>query len=161
MKCLEADYISEIWMNERSIWTVIRFDKLINIAHTLERMHVSVTCSHFIVWFNFPPSKNTFWCTCVFLLKLLLHHDLRCCVIFISTINLWLAAPAVHSLNINILHPDMLHQPNMNRATHWNSIYSRKWCTSPHTGNSEANSCGSDISKSPKPIKANWIKVIQ
>lgn len=43
MKCLEADYISEIRMNERSICSVIRFDKLINTArtHLNERTRVS------------------------------------------------------------------------------------------------------------------------
>lgn len=32
-------------MNERSIWAVIRSDKLINAAHTLETEHTSVTCT--------------------------------------------------------------------------------------------------------------------
>lgn len=49
-----------------------------------------------------------------FPLKLLLHHDLRCCAIFISTINLCLAAPAAGLYGLNILHLDMLHQPNTN-----------------------------------------------
>lgn len=48
MKCLEADYIREIWMNERSIWTVIRFNKLINTTHTHtldECINVSHSCN--------------------------------------------------------------------------------------------------------------------
>lgn len=64
-------------------------------------------------------------------------------VIFIKTINLWLSAPAVGLYSLNILHQDMLHQPNRKQ---WNSICCKKWCTKCSRKPTQI-SCGSDTSQ--------------
>lgn len=58
MKCLEADYISEIWMNERSIWALIRLNKLINTAHTWMNGY---NCHMFSFNLIFSRPQDTFW----------------------------------------------------------------------------------------------------
>lgn len=115
-------------MNERSIWTVIRFNKLINTAHTLDWMPMCQTPS-FNDLIQFMSIQGRILMQDCFLLQLLAHHDLQHYVIFTQTINLWLAAPAVGLYGLNILYLDMRHQPNMDHATHWNSICHWKWCT--------------------------------
>lgn len=121
-------------MNELSIWTVIRFNKLINTAHTHTCLNIfkCQTPSLFVTWFNFffhpiqgrysdaqvfsVAAPATSWFTQLF---------------YFYTGNQSVTCSTCISLNIQLL--DMLHQPNTHHATHWNSICCWKWCTATHS----------------------------
>lgn len=129
-------------MNEPSIWTVIRFNKLINTAHahTLVWIYLSVRRPLFLsldLIFFHPiqghysdaqvfsvAAPATSWCTQLF---------------YFYTGNQSVTCSTCISLNIQLL--DMLHQPNTHHATHWNSICCWKWCTATHSSSRLQWSC--------------------
>lgn len=128
-------------MNEHSLWTLIRFNELIN----------AYKCSFYRLIKFFSIQGHNLMHKC-FLSKLLLHSDLRHCVIFIQTINLRLAAPAVGLYSLNILYLDLLHQPKTNPCNPLEfNLPAENGAQTSRNGYSKAtvNSCGSDISKKP------------
>lgn len=149
-------------MNEPSIWTVIHFNKLINTAHALDWMHMchSPYLNNLISFIFHPrthfdagvfsfkaPATPWFTALCYFYTD---YQSLVCstCSRFIQSkytvfgctpsAKYGSCKPLEFNLPLKIVHKL---QAGYSKAT--------------------VNSCGSDISKRPKPIKANWIKVIQ